>query len=364
MGFIKISIITVSFNSVNTIEKTIQSVLRQNYNEKEYILIDGASTDGTVEIIKKYENQIDYWESKPDAGIFDAMNKGIDKCTGEIIAFMNSDDFYFDNDVLSKVVESYKEGEFDILCGSVALIYDSEVVAIRKPRTDSKRIWLENIYVHQAMFCKKKLFDKYGNFAVAYKLGGDYEWNLRMHCMGVEFEITDEVYAYYSLAGLSSTNSVRLAEEFKEIAMSHITSLNNEYLAEEVEKYHDWKISFYKKANELKKKTINNNKELKPLFSNDEYYIWGTGKMGIFSYELLKNFEIKICGFIDNNVISNRILGCSVVCPKQADYSKGIFISVLNAEAAEEIMQQIKIINPSKDDCILLRNLVDSVSET
>ena len=254
MDFIKISIITVSFNSVKTIEKTIQSVLAQNYNEKEYIIIDGASTDGTVEIIKKYENQINYWESKPDAGIFEAMNKGIDRCTGDIVAFMNSDDCYYDYDVLAKVAELYEKRKFDILCGSAALTYGNETIAIRKAHKDSKRIWLENIYVHQAMFCPKKLFEEYGNFLTTYKLGGDYEWNLRIHCEGVKFEITDEVYAYYSLAGLSSTNSVQLAEEFKEIAMRHISSLNNEYLAEEVKKYHDWKISFYKKANELKKR--------------------------------------------------------------------------------------------------------------
>ena len=360
----KISIITVSFNSAKTIERTIKSVLSQNYEKKEYIIIDGASVDGTTDIIKKYERKIDYWVSEPDGGIFDAMNKGISRCTGEIIAFMNSDDCYAHNQVLANVAKIYENSKFDILCGSIALLYNGEIISIRKSGKNPKRIWIECIYGHQAMFSKKELFVKYKVFSTAYRLGSDYEWMLRMHCLGVKVDVVDEVYANYSLTGLSGTYSLQLAEEFKEIAMSHITSLNNEYLAEEVEKYHDWKISFYKKANELKKRAMHNDKELKQLFINDEYYIWGTGKMGIFSYELLKNLGIKICGFIDNNVISNRILGCSVVCPKQADYSKGIFISVLNAEAAEDIMQQIKIINPNKDDCILLRDLVDSMSGT
>ena len=106
---------------------------------------------------------------------------------------------------------------------------------------------------------------------------------------------------------------------------------------------------------------MHNDKRLKQLFGSNEYYIWGTGKMGIFSYELLKNLEIKICGFIDNNVISDRILGYPVVCPQKADYSKRIFISVLNVEDAEKIMQQIEKVNI--DGCIVLRNLIDNINE-
>ena len=98
----KISIITVVFNGVKTIEQTILSVISQKYENMEYIIIDGGSTDGTIDIIKKYEDKIAYWISEADQVIYDAMNKGIDKSTGDIIGILNSDDFY-DKDIMDRI---------------------------------------------------------------------------------------------------------------------------------------------------------------------------------------------------------------------------------------------------------------------
>ena len=100
----KVSVITISYNAVSVIEDTIQSVLNQSYKDIEYIIIDGGSTDGTVDIIKKYQDKINYWVSEPDNGIYDAMNKGIDKATGEWINFMNAGDYFHSNLTLENFI--------------------------------------------------------------------------------------------------------------------------------------------------------------------------------------------------------------------------------------------------------------------
>ena len=106
MNNIKVSIITVCYNSVRTIRSTILSVINQNYKNIEYIIIDGNSHDGTQEIIQEYKDNISIIKSEPDYGIYDAMNKGLKLCSGEVIGFLNSDDLYFDNYIIDQVVHT------------------------------------------------------------------------------------------------------------------------------------------------------------------------------------------------------------------------------------------------------------------
>ena len=114
-----ISVITVSYNAVTTIEQTILSVINQTYSNIEYIIIDGGSTDGTVDIIRKYADRIAYWVSEPDKGIYDAMNKGTKKANGEYIAFLNSDDWY-ELDAVS-IIAQFADGKNDLISGIIKL---------------------------------------------------------------------------------------------------------------------------------------------------------------------------------------------------------------------------------------------------
>lgn len=180
----RISIITVAFNSVKTIKDTIYSIISQDYNNIEYLIIDGGSTDGTIDIVNQYSNDIQYVISEPDNGIYDAMNKGIKAATGDIIGILNSDDFFSNNQVISNVVKMFSTSRCDCLYGDLVYI---------KPRNLKKvvRYWksgffsiskLENGWMlpHPTFFVQKRIYDKYGLYNINLKTAADYEMILRL----------------------------------------------------------------------------------------------------------------------------------------------------------------------------------------
>lgn len=158
---IKISIITISYNEKNAIKNTILSVINQSYYNREYIVIDGGSSDGTLEIIKKYSSQIDVFVSEPDKGIYDAMNKGIDFATGDYCIFMNAGDVFVNDNVLTKVIP-FLRSSFDIYNGFTYYIYRGRIKWYRRP---PKKVDLSFFYsssiCHQSSFIKTSLLKKY-----------------------------------------------------------------------------------------------------------------------------------------------------------------------------------------------------------
>ena len=179
----KISIITVCYNSAKTIEDTIQSVINQTYDNIEYIIIDGLSTDNTLEIVNKYQDKIFKVVSEKDAGLYDAINKGIGLATGEIIANINSDDFYIDNNVIADVVAKMEEDKSDTL---YADLYYVDAVDTNK----ITRNWVSGEYKsgmffkgwmppHPTFFVRKSVYDSYGKFNLELKSAADYEIMLR-----------------------------------------------------------------------------------------------------------------------------------------------------------------------------------------
>ena len=180
----KISIITVSFNSAKTIKDTIESIISQNYNNIEYLIIDGGSLDGTIDIAKKYSNHIEYIVSDSDNGIYDAMNKGIKAATGDIIGILNSDDFYPNSEIISNVAKIFSKSECDCLYGD--LVYVN-----KRDRQKIVRYWksgdfsiskLENGWTlpHPTFFVRKSVYDEYGLYNTDFKTASDYEMILRL----------------------------------------------------------------------------------------------------------------------------------------------------------------------------------------
>lgn len=187
----KISIFTVCFNSRETIEDTIKSVLGQDYADLEYIVIDGGSTDGTLDIIKKYQSKIAKVISEPDCGIYDAMNKGIRLSTGEVVGIINSDDFYFDSRVLSEVAASFEQNfSADACYGDVVYVdrkdIKKEVRSWRAGEYDEKKLKNGWIPPHPVFFVKKKIYEQHGLFNTNFKIAADYELMFRFFKRGLK----------------------------------------------------------------------------------------------------------------------------------------------------------------------------------
>lgn len=181
----KVTIITVCYNSAQTIEQTIQSVLSQSYNPIEYIIKDGLSTDRTSDIIKKYEDRFNgrlRYISEKDSGIYDAMNRGISLATGDIIGILNSDDVLADNEVISKIVNRFRQGE------DIDAVYANLVFKDEKTLTKTTRVFVAGEYTtrlawhppHPTLYLKRKVYEEIGYFDTRFKIAADYDLMLRI----------------------------------------------------------------------------------------------------------------------------------------------------------------------------------------
>lgn len=209
----KISIITVCYNSERTIKDTIDSVLAQDYANIEYIIIDGQSSDGSIDLVKSYGNRIDQFISEKDKGMYDALNKGIQLATGDLIGILNSDDFYTDEKVISDVVAQIKADDADALYADLHYVdvQDSSIV---------KRYWKSGPYKagkflkgwmppHPTFFLKKSAYEKYGSFNLSLKSAADYELMLRMiHKEKVKLTYLPRVIVKMRMGGMSNSSLI------------------------------------------------------------------------------------------------------------------------------------------------------------
>lgn len=197
------SIITVSYNSVFTIEQTILSVINQDFEDYEYIIIDGGSTDGTMEIIRKYQDKITLWVSEPDKGIYDAMNKGIRLAQGTLISLLNSDDWY-DKNTLICVAQYYKlNPNIDILHGLLRFI---DVNGMPDSIVGHYNSFLNiGMIEHPTCFIKKKLYNSVGPFDLNYKSASDYDWMLRAKKADAKFLLIPEILTNFRRGGMSDS---------------------------------------------------------------------------------------------------------------------------------------------------------------
>ena len=182
-----ISIITASYNSGKTIRHTVESVLRQTYPDFEYIVVDGGSTDNSIDIVKDYQVAFKgrlKWISEKDKGIYDAMNKGIRMATGDVVGILNSDDFYTDENVLQTVADNFQNYSVDAVYGDIHFVRDADLG--KCVRYYSSRLfspfWLRFGFMpaHPSFYCKREVFDKAGLYSLDYKIGADYEMMVRL----------------------------------------------------------------------------------------------------------------------------------------------------------------------------------------
>lgn len=200
----KISIITINFNNLEGLKKTVDSVINQTYHDIEYLIIDGASTDGSVEYIQKMAPHFNQWVSEPDKGIYNAMNKGIDRATGDYLLFLNSGDYLYGNDILSHFT-SLNPTE-DIVYGNACYIKNGVVQEIRQMPSNLKgETILFRTLNHQCTFLKGKLFREGKRYNESYKILADWVFYNTVVWVDLgSFKHLDFTVSFYDLAGESS----------------------------------------------------------------------------------------------------------------------------------------------------------------
>lgn len=215
----KISIITVCYNSEKTIEDTIKSVLNQTYKNYEYLIIDGNSKDNTLEIIKKYEQKFVgklKYISEKDKGLYDAMNKGINMANGDIIGIINSDDVLAHNDVFEKINQILKNDNFDGVYSDLLFLDDSLTKAVRKfiaHKPSKKYGWHPP---HPTLYLKKQVYNKVGNFNVNYRIAADYDFMLRMIKNDYKLNYVKDYFVYMRTGGVSTNGLKGYIQNLKE----------------------------------------------------------------------------------------------------------------------------------------------------
>jgi glycosyltransferase involved in cell wall biosynthesis len=206
----KISIITVVYNNQHTIAHAIESVLKQKYKNIEYIIIDGASTDGTVDLVKSYGDKISKFVSESDKGIYDAMNKGVALATGDIVGILNSDDFYINEFVIEKVIKEFDEKGVDSVYADLVFVnpnnLEKTVRYYDSNQFDPSRFAYGWMPAHPTFFVKKEIYNKYGAFRTDLRIGADFDILVRfLYTHKISYSYIQEVLVKMRVGGVSTS---------------------------------------------------------------------------------------------------------------------------------------------------------------
>jgi glycosyltransferase involved in cell wall biosynthesis len=206
----KVSIITVTYNSAATLKDTLESVKRQDYGDIEHILVDGASKDETVDIIRSYPHVAKYVSEK-DKGLYDAINKGILMSTGDVIGILNSDDFFPHEQVISNMVRRFNEQQVDAVYGDIAFVRPENLQRVVRlyssGRFHPRKFALGYMPAHPSFYVKREFYERYGLYKLDYKIAADYELLMRfMHSNALKCAYHPEVMVYMRTGGVSNKN--------------------------------------------------------------------------------------------------------------------------------------------------------------
>jgi len=301
MDKLKVSIITVCYNSVETIEQTIQSVVNQSYKNIEYIIIDGGSTDGTLDLIRKYADKIAYWVSEPDDGIFDAMNKGIRAATGEIIGIINSDDWYGLNTVRNAVNYFMEHRKAQVVHGDTQIVNRDGSLFYLNRGNVGLREFIYRMPSHPSFFVKKQMYYQYGYFDCQYKMAADYDFLMRLYHHQIISHYVPGILAYFRRGGASSISPRQVLRETERILIQYICYYRED-VAQKIKtsfcerRYKELIIPYIRRRIARRKDFL-----AKYFQEHTNYVLFGAGCIGSLCYEFLRSQTNVHFWVIDNN---------------------------------------------------------------
>lgn len=180
----KVSIITIVYNNVNCIQSCLESVLNQSYDNIEHIVIDGGSNDGTLKKIQPYIDNLSYFVSEKDSGLYNALNKGVKKCTGDVIGVLHSDDLLFERTTIQKIVDTFQESNPDVVYADGQYVAKEDTALVKRIYKGKPfkhwTLYYGWVPLHTTMYIKKKIFEDYGLYDESYRIASDYEYTLRI----------------------------------------------------------------------------------------------------------------------------------------------------------------------------------------
>jgi glycosyltransferase involved in cell wall biosynthesis len=342
---LKVSIITPTLNSARYLEKTIVSIINQTYHNIEHIIIDGQSTDKTLDIVKTYKNNINIVLSEPDEGIYDAFNKGIGLATGDILYFLNSDDYLYNEKVIENVANAFLVNPFvSMVYGNVVFFdprYEFENI-IGRPVTLNDLKNGEMLPHHQAMFVRKELFNHLGVFETIYPIVGDFEFLIRCFKSNIQSLYINKNISVFRLTGSGSDprNMGVLNKAKIEVMKKHFGETKYSNGSEFQALYRIWLERLLLKGEGISKKLCAHNVK--------KVAIWGTMKTGMYLFSDLKKEGFEIVAFLDNNpnMQGKKINAISVYPPEAIrDNSLDIDAIVLSVESPSRELQLMDQLN-------------------
>lgn len=346
--FPKISIITACYNAEKTIEQTIQSVINQTYDNIEYIIIDGNSTDRTKEIVEKYREKVDVIISEPDRGVYDAFNKGVTLATGDYINFMNADDYFSTDLIVEEITKHlFKYPNTVLLHGNVKAIdsntghwhYRGQKLILN----DFKKGLM---CPHQSVFAHKKLFKEFGGFDLTYKILADVDFTIKCfkNYEDVIIYLPIEV-AHFRLGGLSNVllHEKNMHYENTIIHYNHFGSVPN-YTKIIMDNYETYRINQTYKL--WLESFLIGREDVSNMFRKKNIAIFGTKRNATYLYHYFTRSAVEVVFFLDNEeMMQTQLLhgkpinSLNSIVGNEVD---AIIISVERHEAAQSIKQQLK----------------------
>ncbi|MGI6585248.1 MAG: glycosyltransferase [Lutisporaceae bacterium] len=359
---LKLSIITASCNSEKYIEDAIKSVLMQTYRNIEHIIIDGGSTDRTLDIINKYSRNLGFVSSEPDSGIYEAFNKGIKASSGDIIYFLNSDDYLYDEASVESIIKVFRDdNKLDIVYGNIVITDEK----CRHSHTFGRNMSLDDFkkgYMppHPGTFVRRRLFETYGLFDEGYKICGDFEFMLKCFMDDSDkIKYINRTIAVFREGGKSSDyrySKIREAE-MKQIISKYFGESTKESFTESSDNPNAL-CRLWLETLLLEEKGIT---RLLKSSNVKDVAIFGTRKMALYLYKDLQRENFRIVRFLDNNINmqNKKIYGISVESPEwlAKNHVDAVIVSIESSHD-EEVIKQLREITGDELFIVSWKDLV------